>query len=208
MLAMVRKYDGTRRAEAARRTREQILAAAFRLHGEGVLDFETLAHEANVSVPTVRKHFPTRELLFEDCTAYGLHLVPMPDIDAIREIGDPVQRMERTVREMYRLHEALLGQAWTAYQHEHESPALAAVLRQIEDTVAIAAQQVLDAWWRRDGGEEDGLRRLLLGMLSPLAYRALRVHGGLSPAEAIARTAQLLEAALTASASREEAAHR
>ena len=64
--------DASRRSAAAQRTREQIVAAAFHLHGEGVVQVEELARAARVSVATGRKRFPNREILFENCTAFGL----------------------------------------------------------------------------------------------------------------------------------------
>lgn len=201
---MARNYDGSRRAEAARRTREQILAAAFRLHGEGILDIDVLAREANVSVPTVRKHFPTREILFEGCTAYGLHLVSMPDIESIGKVSDPIERVEFAVRQVYSLHESLFGQVWTAFQHELESTAFATTLSQIEDQVARVTDELLAAW---PASGEGRLRGLIAGMFSPLTYRGLRLHGGLSPSEAVRQAASMIEAALTAGASREEAVH-
>ena len=201
---MGRKYDGSRRTEAAERTRNQIIAAAFRLHGEGIIDLEVLAREADVSLATVRKHFPTRELLFENCTAYGLHLVRMPDIEALRRVEDPIERTDRATREVYSLYESLFGQIWTAFKYEHESPALAATLRQIDDLVSIVAELVLEVWPAATGARDAG-RSILSAMLSPLTYRAMRVHGGLEAAEAVAQTASMLVATLTANASREEA---
>ena len=203
---MTRKYDGSRRAEAARRTREQILSAAFRLHGEGILDIEDLGREANVSAATVRKHFPTREILFENCTAYGMHLVSMPDLEGLRKVDDPIERTEQAISEVYSLHESLLGQVWSAFKFERESPALAATLRQIEDLLSLVADAVLAVWPLAEDAQYM-TRRQVIAMLSPLTYRALRVHGGLSPAEAVANTASMLIGALLAGSSREEAAY-
>jgi AcrR family transcriptional regulator len=204
---MARKYDGSRRTEAAERTRNQILTAAFRLHGEGIIDLEVLAKEADVSVATVRKHFPKREILFENCTAYGMHFVSMPDIDAIQQVDDPSDRTERAVREVYSLHESLIGQTWTAFKYEQESSALAATLKQIDDLVSLVADVVLEVWPSAQEARE-APRRVLIAMLSPLTYRALRVHGGLEPAEAVAQTAAMLVRTLTASAAREETVYR
>lgn len=197
---MTRKYDGSRRAEAARRTREQIVAAAFRLHGQGILDLEDLAREADVSVATVRKHFPTREDLFQNCTAYGLHAAPMPDVNALGRVDDAVERTERAVREVYSLHESLLGQTWVAFQLEQESPVMAATLRQIEDVVSDVAEAVLEAW-PADEASRASLRGQIAALLSPLTYRALRLHGGLSPSEAVTQTGSMLISSLSASTS-------
>lgn len=175
----------------AQKTREAILEAAFRLHGQGVLDVESLAREANVSVATVRKHFPTRELIFEGCTAFGMHLVPMPDLDGIAAIEGPTDRTWETVRQVYVLHEALFGQEWAGFKLEDESPALAAVLKQIEGVIVAAAEVVAVAWPAR-AGSDGAFQGLVSGMLSPLTYRALRVQSRLSPEDAAAQVAQML----------------
>ena len=188
---MSRKYDASRRVEMAQKTRDAILAAAFRLHGQGILDMESLAREANVSVATVRKHFPTRELIFEGCTAFGMHLVSMPEFEALGAIEDSEDRTRETVKQVYSLHEALLGQAWVGFKLEDESPSMANVLRQIEGVVGAASDVIAAAWPGRAAGGP-AFRGLISGMLSPLTYRALRVQSGLSTEVATAQVAQML----------------
>ncbi len=188
---MSRKYDASRRIELARKTREGILEAAFRLHGQGILDTESLAKEANVSVATVRKHFPTRELLFEGCTAFGMHLVPMPDFEALAAIEDPADRARETVSQVHATLETLLGHVWAAFKLEDESPSLAAVLQQIDGVVAAGTDLVLAGWPPR-AGSDTAFRGFVRGMLSPLTYRALRVQAGLSPRDATSQVAEAL----------------
>jgi AcrR family transcriptional regulator len=190
-----RNYDASRRREAASRTREAILAAAFELHGRGELGLEALAAAANVSLATVRKHFPNRELLFEACTNYGLHLVPTPDPHAIASIEDPGERLAEAVTQAYRLHEALFGQVWAAYRLEDESPALAAALHQVEAVSAELAGSAVAGWPGSDASRGD-LPRLVAGLLGPLTYRGLRVHGQLSPGAATGLVTTLLLQAL------------
>lgn len=200
---MVRDYDSSRRQEAARRTREAILAAAFKLHGQGIFDLESLAREADVSVATVRKHFPNREVLFEACTGYGLHLAPMPDFAALAARADARDRLATAVHQAYAFHESLLGQVWGAFKLEDESPVLASTLRQVEGAGEALAETVVTAW--PDLGDRAGrLRGLVTGMLSPLTYRGLRVHGGLSPDEAVGYATELLLSALEAGDGRAE----
>ncbi len=191
---MPRSYDASRRQQAANRTREAILAAAFRLHGMGLLDLETLAQEADVSLATVRKHFPTRELLFEGCTAYGMHQVTLPDVGAIASIADPVERTREAARQAYATHEQLFGQVWGAYRLEDESPALAAVLAQSDELLEVIAGLIVDAW-PLDEDRVKQTRGFVIGLLNPLTYRALRRYGGLTPEQATEQTqATLLHA--------------
>jgi AcrR family transcriptional regulator len=188
---VVRKYDASRRAALAQQTREAIVEAAFQLHGKGILDLESLAREANVSVATVRKHFPTRELLFQGCTTHGLGLVPMPDLEGIARIEDRSDRTREAVRQVYQLHEALLGQVWMGFKLADDSPSLAAVLEQLDGMVGAAAQ-IVSAASPGDTYGGDVFRGFVRGMLSPLTYRALRVHANLSPADATSQVADAL----------------
>ncbi len=192
---MARKYDSSRRTEAANRTREAILAAAFRLHGQGILDFESLAIEANVSLPTVRKHFPTRELLFEGCTDYGLHVVPLPNVEAIGATFDARERLRLAVLQVCHLHEALFGHMWGAYKLEDESPASAGVTEKVTGLVGLIAGLVIEPW-QIESHRSAEVRGLVIGLLHPLTYRALRKFGGLSPEQAIEQTTAALLNAL------------
>jgi AcrR family transcriptional regulator len=201
---MARKYDASRRSEAARRTREQIIATAFRQHGEGIIDTEALAREADVSVATVRKHFPTREVLFENCTAYGVHLARVPDLAAIAAVEDPVDRTRAAVADLHRFYEALLGQMWSAYRLAGESPTLARLGRQRQDLVATLTGLILAAW--PEGIDPTATRGAIVGLLSPLTYRAMRVEAGLSPEATRETLADLLLAKLSSGASGREAA--
>ena len=122
---MARKYDASRRSALAQRTREAILEAAFTLHGQGILDTESLAKAADVSVATIRKHFPTRELLFEGCTAFGMHLVPTPDLEAIGRVedpADPLQSIEGGTRWLRRLATQFDGDMVLAVAAYHAGP--------------------------------------------------------------------------------------
>jgi AcrR family transcriptional regulator len=109
---MVRRYDSTRRKKAAGQTRNEILQAAMKLHWEGITEFGPLAREAGCSLPTLRKHFPTKEALFRDCTRTFTETLTMPDLEALGGIADPPRRLEESVSELCRIHEAMFGYAW------------------------------------------------------------------------------------------------
>jgi len=66
-----RTYDSPLRAEQMERTRERILeAAAEQLLEEGLeeLSLPRAAQRARVSVPTIYRHFPTKEALMQELT--------------------------------------------------------------------------------------------------------------------------------------------
>src|SRR5210317_308925 len=121
---MVRQYNSSRRRKAAEQTRRDILQAALKLHAEGVTEFEPLAREAGCSLATVRKHFPTKETLFQNCTRTFAETLTLPDLAALDGIGDARQRIEASVAELCRIHEAMFGYAWLGAQQRGDSPTL------------------------------------------------------------------------------------
>lgn len=173
---MARKYDASRRRRAAANTRRDILRAALKLHWEGVTEFEPLAREAGCSVATLRKHFPNKEALFQGCTHAFAGTLAMPDLAALAAIDDPARRLERSVAELCRIHEAQLGYAWLGAQLRGESPTLDAVMQGYDDLIdAVAAIATPPGSARAP---------LIRGLLDYLTYRALRLSGRLSPADA------------------------
>ena len=173
---MTRRYDSSRRKQTAADTRQHILAAALKLHWEGITEFEPLAREAGCSLPTVRKHFPTKESLFRDCTRTFAETLTMPDLDALARIPEPAQRLSKSVSELCRIHEAMSGYAWFSAHARRESPTL--------DAEMIAYAGLADAVADIIAPEDQGRGSVLRGLLDFLTYRALRLSGGLSPEDA------------------------
>jgi AcrR family transcriptional regulator len=170
---MSRRYDSTRRKQAAERTRRDILQAALKLHWEGITEIEPLAREAGCSVPTVRKHFPTKEDLFRNCTRTFGESLAMPDLAALGAIADPHRRFEECVSELCRIHEAMFGYAWASARLRHESAVLDEALTAYEGLADAVAGILLPA----DAPSRPAVR----GFLDFLTYRALRLSGGLPP---------------------------
>lgn len=186
---MARRYDSSRRQAAARQTRRDILQAALRLHWDGVTEYGPLAREAGCSLATVRKHFPTRESLFRNCTRAFADSLEPPDLEALAGIADARRRTAACVAELCRIHEAMLGYAWLSARLREESPTLDAELAKYEaltDAVAAVLRPPDQAGY--------GLVR---GLLDFLSYRALRLAGGRTPEQAardLAATIQSLPA--------------
>jgi len=175
---MARKYDSSRRRRAAEQTRRDILQAALKLHAAGVTEFEPLAREAGCSVATVRKHFPTRETLFQNCTRAFAETLVLPDLGELRGIADARQRIEASVVELCRVHEAMFGYAWLGAQQRDGSPALEREMAAYEGLANAIAEIVMPP-----GSTHAALVR---GLLDFLTYRALRLSGRLSGRETAA----------------------
>ncbi len=186
-----RTYRSRLRAQGAARTREQIVRAAIRLHSKGATSLGEVAREAEVSLSTVQKHFPTREDLFAACTTYDLAAGPDPAI-LFREaaaIQDPAERLRQMVRTLYGVHEAKLGYTWTSYRLAGDSAVLSALLRSVGSLIDRAADAILREWVVRvPPAEAQSGRGFTRSLLSPLTYRAMRLEGGLSPDQAVEET--------------------
>jgi AcrR family transcriptional regulator len=183
---MARKYDSSRRQEAARETRRRILEAALRLHWDGITEYEPLAREAGCSVATVRKHFPNREVLFRDCTRTFAESLTLPDLVTLGRIEDPDRRMEECVSEVCRIHEAMFGYAWLCVRQREDSPTLDSELRAYEGLADATAQLLAP----------DDVRGVVRALLDFLTYRAFRLSGDRSPQSTRDELVALVRAAI------------
>lgn len=180
---MNRRYDSSRRKQAAVETRRRILQAALKLHWEGITEFEALAREAGCSLPTVRKYFPTKESLFHDCTRTFAESLAMPDMVALAAIADPGRRLQECVSELCRIHEAMFGYAWFSAHARRDSPTLDGEMKAYEGLADAMAEIIAPV---------DAARKpVLRGLLDFLTWRALRLAGGLSPEQARAELVTL-----------------
>ena len=178
---MKRKYSSRRRQESAERTRQAIVEAAVKMHGEGITTLSAVADEAGVSLPTVNKYFPTREDLFDACSSHLAAHLEYPPPETFAAIREPGERLRRVIQEIYQLHEVSFGQSWTGYKLEDDSPVLAQAMLDYEALTNTLADSLP---YDQALGESDTARRFIHAALSPLTYRALRLKNGLSQEEA------------------------
>jgi AcrR family transcriptional regulator len=173
---MKRQYDTSRRKKAAERTRNEILQAALKLHWQGITEFGPLAQEAGCSVATLRKHFPNKEALFQNCTRTFAETLEMPDLQALGQITGSSECIRENVFELCRIHEAMFGYAWLSAQQRKDSPTLDGEMKGYEGlTDAIAANIT---------STDSSKVPLVRGLLDFLTYRALRLSAELSPEQA------------------------
>ena len=183
---MGRRYDASRRREAAGQTRRDILQAALKLHAEGITEYGPLARKAGCSVATVRKHFPTKETLFQNCTRSFAETLVLPDLEELGGITDTGQRLQASVAELCRIHEAMFGYAWLCARQRGDSPTLDREMAAYEGLADAVARMVTPPGSSRAG--------LIRGLLDYLSYRALRLSGRLSPQEAAAELTATIRA--------------
>lgn len=198
---MARKYDSTRRAEAAQKTKESILDAAFKLHGMSIFDLESLASEANVSLATIRKYFPTRDELLVGCTTWGMRYAVFPDLDEIEAVSGREERLRIAVAQIHRLYDSLFPHFWATYQNKDDSPVLDGMLEQFDSLIASTSEVVFAAW-PSDLAADVEAKGVFRGLSSYLTYYALIREGGLPPEQAHARIVEALLNSLQAMARR------
>jgi len=97
----------TRRTAARNQTRDRIVEATAKLHGErGVLgtSWQDIAQEADVSVSTVYAHFPSLDELLPACGQLVMSRVRPPTASSAAEIiGDAASTRQRLVRVAHEL---------------------------------------------------------------------------------------------------------
>lgn len=109
-MATTRKYELKQRAERQEETRRRIVDAAVELHttlGPARTSVAAIAERAEVTRPTVYAHFPDADALFQACSGHVRATVPLPDLDLLRSIEDPAERLEATLRALYAYYERL-----------------------------------------------------------------------------------------------------
>src|SRR5688572_5903136 len=103
-----RKYELKQRAEDMAETHRRITEAAIELHGTVGPSRTTLsavARRAGVERRTLYRHFPTETDLFAACSTHYFAAHPWPDPGEWHAIGDPQQRLERALDELYAYYE-------------------------------------------------------------------------------------------------------
>jgi AcrR family transcriptional regulator len=103
-----RKYELKQRAEEMAETRRRITEAAIELHGTvgpSQTTLSAVAKRAGVERRTLYRHFPTEGDLIAACSAHYFTANPWPDLGNWRAIGDPQERLERALDELYAYYE-------------------------------------------------------------------------------------------------------
>jgi AcrR family transcriptional regulator len=107
---MNRRYELKERARRQEQTRERIVAAAVALHtsvGPARTTISGIADRAGVERHTVYAHFPDDRALFRACSAHWEARHPLPDVESLAGIEDPVRRLRRALGEMYAWYESV-----------------------------------------------------------------------------------------------------
>jgi AcrR family transcriptional regulator len=187
-----RQYRMSERAVQFHKTRDRIVHAAVRLHGEaGVREtsWEAIGKRAGVSTATVYRHFPTLESLIPACAeaafAAGAQLPTSAQLAGMfKGLTTPSQRLERVVAESCRCYER--GEGWLDASRKEAAgvPALADAIRTQDRALdAIIAAAI--------GGQTARARKGALKALLDFPFWKSLIDAGVPRAKAPAVIADL-----------------
>lgn len=182
-----RTYELKQRAERRGKTRRRIVEAAVELHttlGPSRTTVAAIAERADVTRPTVYAHFPDTRSLLQACSGHVRETVPPPEPAAWRSIGDPCERLETALRELYGYYERLEPLLENVLRDAAVLPIVAEMnayrvryLEQIRDLL-------LEAWPAR-GGARARLRRALGHALEFATWQSLARRQGCPAGETV-----------------------
>ncbi len=192
-----RPYDSPLRAQQAEETRGRILDAAVRVMARGIasLSVPAIAREAGVSVPTVYRHFGTKNDLI---LAVYPHLVRRAGLNQLApprsmdELRDGLRALFTHVESFDDLARAAMA-----------SPAADEVRRlSVPDRIAMFHAFADSIVPRLSSVDRDRIARLVMVITTSASMRMWRDHLGLSVDEAVDDVDWVIRAAIAAATSR------
>jgi AcrR family transcriptional regulator len=194
-----RKYDMTKRAAAVAQTRQRIIDAARELHGDrgiAATSWDDIAARAGVGVGTVYRHFPTLDELIPACGEITMQALALPDPATVPALfahaSEPAERIERLVRETFRLYERGAAELRAIRREAHLHPRVAHDRDQLDASLDALVDTALAPL---DLTAQD--RALVRAMVDLNTWEALRDQA-LEPAESVAAISDMLTSRLTA----------
>ena len=116
-----RKYDNKVRRQKQDELKSRIAAATAQLHAEkGAADtsYADIARLADVSLPTVYKHFPSEDELFRGCTSHVADRAPhfpQEEILACENLASAVESLVEAMEEQHLYYEPWLSRRMEGY---------------------------------------------------------------------------------------------
>jgi len=180
---MNRKYELKERARRQAETRQRIVEAAVDLHtsvGPARTTISGIAERAGVERHTVYAHFPDDRTLFRACSEHWEARHPLPNIETLAEIDDPVRRLRRALGELYEWYESVEADLALFVRDASVVPANAEVLGEMLADFTSRADVVSQGWPRRKS-----VRAAIGHALEFETWRSLVRRQGLSRTQAV-----------------------
>jgi len=192
-----REYRKKARAEQEQATRERITEAAVKLHGSvgpARTTVSGVAQEAGVQRATVYRHFPDEASLFAACSAHYWERHPLPDVESLKGIRDPGERLRRALAEFYEFYEANEAMLEKTGQDAHLVAAMEAPRAAFLGFLGYASTVIMKGRPERDAAR----RRTAAAVGHALhfaTWQSLTRTQGLTNAEAVAVATAMVEGA-------------
>lgn len=180
-----RRYTMRKRGSSVAETRQRIVEATLRLHGRNGIfgtSWQDIAREADVSLGTVYKHFPSLEELVPACGELLMQRIRPPspaDADEIiGEAAEPAERLRRVVTALFDFYERG-GAHLESDIRERQLPAVQEWEQHMRSTVTHFVSEALNAC-----EASADMLQMACALLDPPSYRAMRIRS-ISTARAI-----------------------
>lgn len=170
--------------------------------GPAATTTSAIAELAGVTRLTVYRHFPDSDDLFAACSAHWRGLHPRPDVEAWREIDDPMDRVRLALRQTY---------VWA----RTAAPMMSKILRDLDELPAALAAGIHEDERRRVRALTEGFARrgpaarrveaVVAHALDVRTWQSLCEGGGLREEELVELMSGLVAAAASMSGSRQAA---
>lgn|ERR1700750_791575 len=141
-----RPYKMKRRAELEAQTRQRITESAVELHGSlgpARTSMKAVAEHAGVPRSTVYRHFPDEEALFGACSAHWGAENPPPDVSRWEKIGDPEERLETALDELYAYYRRAGGMLDKLLRDETSVPMVAELFAPFHQFLELIAEMLM-----------------------------------------------------------------
>ena len=187
---MNRKYELKERARRQEQTRQRIVEASVALHtsiGPARTTISAIAERAGVERHTVYAHFPDDRALFRACSAHWEARHPLPDLETLAEIEDPVRRLRRVLCELYAWYDSVEDDLALFLRDASVVPGNAEVLGEMTAGFAIVA-----AAMSRGRPRRKSVKAAIGHALEFETWRSLVRRQGLSRTQAVDAMARLV----------------
>ena len=188
-----RAYRMRKRNEDIANTRRRITEAAVQLHGTvgpAQTTFSAVAELAGVQRSTVYRHFADEEALFGACTSHWLAQNPWPRVEDWKAIGDPRERLEFGLGQLYRYFERNEQMLANSFRDIEVMPAFVAELMRSQ---VEALRDALLKPWQTAGADPGSVAAALAMAIDFRAWQAMR-DAGWAPGEAAANMTTMVGA--------------
>jgi AcrR family transcriptional regulator len=192
-----RQYRMKRRAEQEAQTRLRITESAVALHGTlgpARTSVSAVAEHAGVRRSTVYRHFPDERALFGACSAHWAAANPPPDMAAWSAIGDPGERLDVALAELYAYYRRTADMLDRLLRDEAAVPVVGELMGAFR-TLLAAATDTLMRGRRLRGKARDRTRAAVGHALAFTTWQDLTGPQGLDDATAADLASRLVAAA-------------